>query len=177
MASTAKNAPGGKKTQGILIGLDKIGKPPASRCLGHRNQNKGKKQKTHATPPRKEGTNLDNVTEEDGGVDKMDGADMSLDLFSKVNDQAQCFTQETEFRPLQTQDLGKQFEQLNSLSGMHIAALGVFTDLPDNENNLRHGPIKESKGWCSCMAGGTPTESIKIQCFWLQATSQEGPRL
>jgi hypothetical protein len=29
MASTAKNAPGGKKTQGILIGLDKIGNPNA----------------------------------------------------------------------------------------------------------------------------------------------------
>ena len=106
MASAAKNALGGKKTQGILIDLNKIGKPSAPRSLGHCNWNKGKKQKTHATPPWKEHTNLDNVAEEDGGVDEMDGVDMSLDLSSKVNNPAPSCTQETESTPLQTQDLG-----------------------------------------------------------------------
>ncbi len=122
MASTAKNAPGGKKTQGILIGLDKIGKSSVPRSPGHCNQNSWKKQQTHATPPWKVGANLDYVAEEDGGVDKMDGADMSLDLSSKVNNPAPSCTQETESTPLQTQDLGEWFEQLNTLNGMCIAA-------------------------------------------------------
>jgi hypothetical protein len=66
----------------------------------------------------------------------MDGADMSLDLSSKVNNPAPGCTQETEFMPLITRDLGEQFEQLNILNGMRIAASRVFTDLPDNKINL-----------------------------------------
>ncbi len=73
----------------------------------------------------------------------MDGTDMSLDLSSKVNDPAPGCTQETESMPLQMRDLSKRFEQLNSLNGMHIVASGVFTDLPDDENNSRLGSAKD----------------------------------
>ncbi len=138
----AKNGSGGKKMQGILIGLDKIGKTLAPRFPWHCIHYKGKKQKTHATPPQEGATKWD-TTEEEGGEDKMDGTDISLDLSKEANELAPGCTQETESTPLQGWDLDGHFEQLSSLMGIQTVASGVFADLPEDKNNAQLGPTKD----------------------------------
>jgi hypothetical protein len=72
MISTAKTGPGGKKTQGILLGFNWVGKPPAPKSPRHRNHGKGKKQKMYTAPPCNGANKLD-ITEKEGGEQELDG--------------------------------------------------------------------------------------------------------
>jgi hypothetical protein len=67
MIPTVKTSPSGKKTQGILIGFDRVGKPLAPKSPGHRNHGKGKKERTYMMPPCNKADKLDIIEKEGEG--------------------------------------------------------------------------------------------------------------